>query len=120
SETHRYIVALRGLKDKSGAAIEPPAAFRILRDGSSTPVQAINARREHFEDIFARLGSAGVGRDDLILAWDFVVASGEAITSRALAARDQALAANGPDAPPFEVTSVEDNYSGDIFRRIRG
>jgi len=120
TEGHRYIVALRGLRDLSGAPIEPPAAFRVLRDGASTPVEAINARRDHFEDVFTRLESAGVERDDLILAWDFVVASKEAITSRMLAARDQALAANGPDAPPFEVTSVEDNYNENIFRRIRG
>ncbi|HYD48721.1 MAG TPA: hypothetical protein VEB21_10255 [Terriglobales bacterium] len=119
-ESHRYIVAIRGLKDESGAAIPPPAAFRILRDAQTTPVAAINARRDHFEDIFDRLESAGVERDELILAWDFVVASREAITSRALSARDQALAANGPGAPPFEVTSVEDNYNENIFRRIRG
>jgi hypothetical protein len=119
-ETHRYIVALRGLKDPLGTAIDPPAAFRILRDGVDTPVAAIEARRAHFEDIFVRLEGAGVERDDLILAWDFVVASREAITSRLLAARDQALAANGPGAPPFQVTSVEDNYNENIFRRVRG
>jgi hypothetical protein len=37
-----------------------------------------------------------------------------------LSVRDQGLAANGPGAPPFTVTSVEDNYSEHIFRRVRG
>ncbi len=119
-ETHRYIVALRGLKDTAGNPIEARPAFTILRDGRDTPVQAIEARREHFEDIFDRLQTAGVPRHDLILAWDFIVASTEALTGRAVSARDQALAANGPGAPPFEVTAVDDNYSDRIFRRVRG
>lgn len=119
-ETRRYIVALRNLKDTQGTLIPAGKAFKILRDNLATPVAAINARRNQFEDIFTRLGSAQVERDNLILAWDFVVASTEALTGRAIAARDQALAANGPGAPPFEVTSVEDNYNDRIFRRIRG
>lgn len=119
-EAHRYIVAIRNLVDRSGQPIEPRRAFRILRDSVETPVRAIRERRTHFEDIFARLEAAGIERDNLLLAWDFVVASTESITGRALAARDQALAANGPGAPQFEVTSVEDNFSDRICRRVRG
>lgn len=116
----RYIVAIRGLKDPQANPILAPRAFQILRDNLSTPVQAINARRTQFEDIFARLAQAGVPRQDLILAWDFVTASTASLTGRALAMRDQGLAVNGPGAPPFTVTSVEENYSDQIFRRIRG
>jgi hypothetical protein len=119
-EATRYIVAIRNLKDLSGSTIAPRRAFQILRDQLATPVQTINARRNQFEDIFARLAQAGVARDDLILAWDFTTASTESLTSRALSLRDQGLAANGPGAPPFVVTSVEDNYSDQIFRRVRG
>jgi hypothetical protein len=119
-ETHRYIFAVRGLKDLDGGDIPPGRAFRILRDRETTPVAAIEARRAHFEDIFNRLAAADVERSNLILAWDFVVASSESITGRALAARDQALEFNGPGAPPFQVTAVDDNYSDQIFRRVRG
>jgi hypothetical protein len=119
-EATRYIVAIRGLKDRSGNPIAARRAFQILRDGLSTPVQAINARRNHFEELFATLEQAGIPREDLILAWDFVTASTPSLTGRALAVRDQGLAANGPGAPPFTVTSVEDNYSDKIFRRVRG
>lgn len=119
-EATRYIVAVRGLKDRAGGTIAPRHAFQILRDGLTTPVHAINARRAHFEDIFSTLERAAVPRADLILAWDFVTASREALTGRALAVRDQGLAANGPGAPPFTITSVEDNYSDKIFRRVRG
>lgn len=119
-EATRYIVAIRGLKDLAGNPIAPRRAFQILRDGVQTPVHAINARRAQFEDIFATLEHAGVARQDLILAWDFVTASTDSLTGRALALRDQGLTANGPGAPPFTVTSVEDNYSDKIFRRVRG
>jgi hypothetical protein len=119
-ERHRYVVALRGLRDKQGNLIQPRRAFLILRDNLETPVRAIEQRRAHFEEIFAILTAAGVERSELQLAWDFVVASTEALTGRALAARDQALAANGPGAPPFRVTSVEDNVSERVFRRVKG
>lgn len=119
-ETHRYIVALRNLRDPRGQPIATRRAFAVLRDRIHTPVQAVEERRSHFEDVFARLEAAGIERATLQLAWDFVVASTESLTGRALAARDQALAANGPGAPPFRVTSVEDDYSDRIFRRVRG
>ncbi len=119
-EGHRYVVALRGLRDPRGQLIQPRRAFAALRDRVATPVRAIEQRREHFENIFAVLARAGIERSDLQLAWDFVVASTKALTGRALAARDQALAANGPGAPPFRVTSVEDNVTEQVFRRVRG
>ncbi|MCX8071612.1 MAG: hypothetical protein N3C12_04060 [Candidatus Binatia bacterium] len=119
-ERHRYIVALRGLLDSSGTLIQPRRAFQVFRDRIATPVRAIEERRDHFEDIFARLERAGIPRNNLQLAWDFVVASTESITGRMLAARDQALAANGPGAPEFEVTAIDENYSDRICRRVRG
>ncbi len=123
-EATRYIVAIRGLKDPQGNPIAPRHAFQILRDNLDTPVQTINARRPQMEDIFTKLAQAGVARNDLLLAWDFVTASSESLTSRALSTRDQGLAANGPGAPPFTVTSMEGTldapYSDQIFRRIRG
>jgi hypothetical protein len=119
-EGHRYIVALRHLRDRSGNEIQPRRAFQVLRDRIVTPVQAIESRRAHFEDIFTKLEEAGIERESLLLAWDFVVASSEALTGRALAARDQALAAVGSGAPAFEVTAVDDNFSERICRRVRG
>lgn len=119
-EGHRYLVAIRGLVAPDGAPIEPSRAFRILRDGDETPVRAIEDRRPAMEDIFTRLAAAGVERAGLQLAWDFTVASSESLTGRLVSARDQAIAANGPGAPPFVVTSVEENPDEHIFRRVRG
>ncbi len=123
-ESTRYIVAIRGLKNLQGNPIAAQHAFQILRDNLDTPVRTIAARRPQMEDIFTKLEQAGVSRDDLILAWDFVTASTESLTSRALSVRDQGLTANGRGAPRFTVTSVEGTlqqpYSDQIFRRIHG
>ena len=116
----RYVVAIRGLKSPAGDPVAPPRPFQILRDRQASPVAALNARRAHFEEVFDLLQRAGVDRDTLLLAWDFTTASTRSLTGRALAVRDRGLAANGPGAPPFTVTAVDDNYSADIFRRVRG
>lgn len=117
---HHYIVAIRGLRSPDGAPIEPERPFQILRDRLASPVRVINDRRAHFEELFATLSAAGVERASLQLAWDFVTASSEALTGRALSLRDQGLAANGPGAPPFVVDSVEDDVNADIARRVIG
>src|SRR5262249_26731023 len=49
---HRYIVALRNLRDAAGTRIEAPAAFRYYRDRVPSKQPEIDARRKHFEEIF--------------------------------------------------------------------
>lgn len=127
----RYLVAFRHLVDTVGNPIEPRLAFRALRDGigddevelacGAACSGAIAARRPVLEDVFARLASAGVERDDLVLAWDFTTASDEAITSWMVSIRDQAYALG---TPSFTVTTV-DNGNGNgrnanIWARIEG
>ncbi len=119
-DAHHYIVAIRNLIAPGGQPIAPERAFQILRDELATPVEAINARRPQFEQLFAVLARAGVERSTLQLAWDFVTASSVALTGRAVALRDRGLAANGPGAPPFAVDSVEENVDDHILRRVSG
>jgi hypothetical protein len=63
------------------------------------------------EELFNRLAEAGIAREDLYMAWDFTVGSGQRIAGRLLGMRDQAFAALGDtdlgdltvqgDAPQF-------------------
>ena len=92
AEGRRFIVALRGLKDADGNTLEPRAAFRAYRDGTAS-----DGRKDHFEDVFARLAKAGIARDDLYLAWDFTVASQQSMAARALAMRNGAFAELGDE-----------------------
>jgi hypothetical protein len=105
-EGHRYIVAMRRLKDASGATIEPNPAFWIYRDQVATSIPHFEARRAAMEEIFDTLAAAGIERDDLYLAWDFTVASQRSLSERMLHIRDDAFADLGENAPTFTVTSV--------------
>ena len=119
-EGHRYIVAMRRLEKPNGRRIEPSRAFQVYRDAIGTFIPAVEARRQHFESIFGTLGFAGVRRDNLVLAWDFTVASERNLTERMLHIRDDAFAALGASAPEFTVTEVVDNPSADVLRQVRG
>ena len=128
----RYIVAFRNLVDTAGHEIRPRLAFRAIRDGGNAAEiaaacgtacgAAIVSRRPVFDDIFARLQNIGVGKENLILAWDFTTASTSALTDWIRAVRDQAFALG---TPSFTVTNVDDGPAGtgrnaNIFRRVQG
>jgi len=122
-EGHRYIVALRALKDGDGQPLEPSPAFRIYRDNHLSDKAAINERRPHMEALFATLAKAGIARDSLYLAWDFTVASRRNLSERALHLRDDALAALGDAAPAYTIDQVTDYSAAEdanIAREVRG
>ena len=119
TEGHRYIVALRNLKDASNNPVSAPDSFRVFRDNVATSDPDVEARRPHMEDVLTTLENDGIPRSNLYLAWDFTVASEHSLAGRALAIRDNALAQLGDttpgdgqldgSAPSFHVTSVETN-----------
>lgn len=118
----RYVVAVRGLVDASGAAIEPSEAFAALRDGTPSRHSSIEDRRPLYEDLFSALDSAGVAKDDLLLAWDFTTASRENNTDWLLHMRDEAMEIVGEDGPAYTITSVDQipDDTVNILYRIKG
>jgi hypothetical protein len=116
-EGGRYIVALRHLRDSGGRLIQPSDAFRVYRDNLITAQPAVEARRPHMEQLFGSLRSAGIGRSNLYLAWDFTVASERSLTARMLRIRDDAFAQLGDTnlsdlrvqgrAPAFSIDSSQ-------------
>lgn len=128
-EGHRYIVALRNLKDGSGNVITAPASFQIYRDNHSSLLPQVNNRRAHMEQLFSKLGSAGIQRSTLYMAWDFTVASKRNLSERILRMRDDSLAALGDstpgsgingNAPTISKVTYTDKVSSTIAREIRG
>ncbi len=140
TERHRYIVALRNLKDAQGNPIPAPAVFAAFRDHRCTncdPSQPYQGgetgRAGHMESLFRTLHAAGIARRSLYLAWDFTVASEQSLTQRMLHIRDDALAQLGDTTPgdgirqgqppKFVVTSVT-NYTpaqnAQIARQVQG
>jgi hypothetical protein len=98
-EGHRYIVAMRDLKDSSGSTIPAPPGFALYRDGVNSDVPAIEGRRAHFDEILSKLQQAGIPRAGLYDAWDFTVASTQNLTQRMLSIRDRGLANLGDTTP---------------------
>jgi len=119
-EGHRHLVAMRHLVDVGGDAIEAGDVFRAYRDRLESTVPEIEAQRDRFEAVFDDLERAGVGRDDLYLAWDFTVASQRNLSERVLHMRDDAFAMLGDAAPAFQVDLVEDDVDDRVMRRISG
>ena len=119
TEGHRYIVALRNLKDASNNPVSAPESFRVFRDNVATSDPDVEARRPHMEDVLTTLENDGIPRSNLYMAWDFTVASEHSLAGRALAIRDNALAQLGDttpgdgnldgSAPSFHITNVETN-----------
>lgn len=144
-EGHRYIVALRDLRDAEGGEIEARPEFAALRDSYVARCSSIVARcgkpgrfpaaadvdpvdrQGRYDDVFTRLASKGVDVADLVLAWDFHVASAENLAGRALAMRDDAFAQLGDedladldvagDSPAFTVAETVDEGT---MRTVRG
>ncbi|MBI3784864.1 MAG: hypothetical protein HY270_15830 [Deltaproteobacteria bacterium] len=107
---HRYVVAVRNLIALDGSPVVPELPFRLLRDHVVTQDPIVEARRPHFEsDIFPALARAGVSRENLVIAFDFVVGSDASLHRVMLAMRDQAYAwldtiEADPEQQPFTAT----------------
>jgi len=128
---HRYIVAMRRLKDADGTKLAAPEGFRYYRDDlPAKKKKAIKQQHKRFEKVFRALRKAKIKRHNLYLAWDFTVASDENNYSRLLHIRDDAFAQLGDtdlddgvvqgSAPSFTVTQVDDDPSAEVARRVRG
>lgn len=104
-EASRYVVAfLDGLRDTSGQAYAPSAAFAALVAGETDGDALLAPRQQRFDEVFALLEDAGVETSRLLLAWDFVTASSEAMHARMLEIRREGLAAAGEQGPEITIT----------------
>jgi hypothetical protein len=131
-EGHRYIVALRNLKNSSGQALAAPDWFARFRDDRPL-LKSQKSEREHYGQIFKALKDAGIDRKTLYLAWDFTVASRRSLTSPMLSIRNDAFGQLGDtnlsdltvqgNPSPFAVTSVQ-NFTTDqnpkLLREVLG
>ena len=113
----RYIVAIRNVRDGDGALVAPSDGFRALRDDEPSDDPVIESRRAQFEEIFSALGDAGIGRDDLQIAWDFTTASRENNTRAMVHMRDDALAGS-PDGVPYTIELKNEGIIDGIACRL--
>ena len=120
---HRYAVAITNrVKSASGDDLPIPPGFAALRDGVTTDNALLEAMRPRFSDVLDGLDAAGFSKADLVVAWDFTVASDDFLHREMIAARDRALAAiaNHPLAYTIATDQQPDPGNANIARYITG
>jgi len=133
-EGHRYLVALRNLKDAAGQIIAAGAQFAAYRDNTPGPAGDLTfeeTRRAEVNRIIGEIEQAETSRGNdfdrsqLYLVWEFTVASERNLSERVLHIRDDAFAQLGDIdlsdgviqgvAPRFTITTVTETV-GDSTR----
>ena len=121
---HRYIVALRNLRDADGTAI---AVADRVPSSTATTSRPTSRRSRTAAPTSSRSSTrsegAGIERKSLYMAWDFTVASERNLSERMLSIRNDAYAQLGDtdlddgiaqgNAPDYEITDVTDFPTAD-------
>lgn len=117
----RYAVAItRSIRTIDGDIPESPPLFASILDGNIGGDPRAEAQAARMPEILEALESAGIQRDDLVLAWDFITASDEHITRNLLSMREQALPEIGENGIGYEILSEQPDLNDDILLRIVG
>ena len=91
---HRYAVGItRAVHAPDGEDLPIPPGFAALRDGTHTDHELLEEMRPRFGEVLDALDAAGYPSDDLVVAWDFTVASDAFLHGDMIAARDRTVAA---------------------------
>ena len=115
---HRVVVGIRGLTDENGDLLPASPAFTDLRDSTSNSGYDLTLRQSHFDDVvFPALQDAGFEREDLQLAWDFVVASKEGTTGKLTAMRNDAQQRHENGETSYTITE-EYSYTEEEDARV--
>ncbi|MDB4953885.1 MAG: hypothetical protein JWO36_1454, partial [Myxococcales bacterium] len=118
---HRYAVAITNrVKAKDGGDLAIPPGFAALRDGHHTDHVLLEDMRPRFQDVLGALDTAGFPETELVVAWDFTVASDDFLHRDMIAARDRAMAALANHPIQFTVVTDEISPTDPIRRKITG
>jgi hypothetical protein len=116
-----YIVAIRkAVKAADGSELPISPAFAALRDGKSFDHPLFAALKTTGAAIFDKLAAAGVPKDDLVLAWDYVTASDEFLTSDLTKMRAAALPAMGANGSALSFTTVDQPPNPMAYKKYLG
>ena len=115
----RYAVAIRqAVKSADDSELPVPPGFQALLD-DRVPAHPRMARlAPRYDAIFDALDRAGVPRDDLVLAWDFVTASDQRLTADLLDMRAQAREAMGERGANLGFTAEEQALDSPLLERF--
>lgn len=117
----RHVVAIKNsITDTGGNPLTSPEAFTVLRDNILTTNDLIENVRPHYEEMFDFLASRKYARKDMLIAWDFMVASEDYLLGPILSMRAQALSDMEGTGLGYTITSVEDNPNEYLAKIVEG
>jgi hypothetical protein len=115
----RHAVAIRrAVRAADGGELPVPAGFQAILDGRAVDHPRMDRLVPRYADIFAALADAGVAREDLVLAWDFVTASDAALTADLLQMRTLARDAMGENGANLGFQAVEEDIDSPLIERF--
>jgi hypothetical protein len=115
---HRYAVAITNrVKARDGGDLPIPPGFKALINKDHTDHPLLEANRQRLGEAVSALEDAGISSDDLVVAWDFTVASDDYIHRDMAAARDRAIAALQDHPQAFTITTDEPVDDGSVIKR---
>ncbi|MBI5527815.1 MAG: hypothetical protein HY897_15910 [Deltaproteobacteria bacterium] len=116
----RHAIAFaNGLKKADGNSYRSPPAFAALRDGVLTTNDIIENARPRFDLLFEFLSANGYARDNLLMAWDFTVASDEWMLGPVLSMREKAFEIV-KDGVSYTVEGVETDPNENVSKLVWG
>ena len=117
----RHVAVLtKTLRDSNGGEFETPLPFAVLRDNIPVTNEIIEDVRDHYEDIFAFLDAHGYQRENILLAWDFMVASYDYLMGSVLSMRETTLNEVHDTGLGYTIDSIQDDPNEYITRIVEG
>ncbi len=117
----RYLVLLSGdLSDADGVPLSSPDVFTALRDGIVTSDETVEGLRPRYEELFEVAEQAGWAREELLLAWEFQVASSDFVLGPIRSMRSQALEQIESQGVAFTIDSVELDPNENVAWLVKG
>jgi hypothetical protein len=114
-----YVVAIRkSVKAADGSELPSPAAFQAAVSGGDYDHSRFDGNK--YKDMFAALATAGVDKNDLVLAWDFHTASDEFLQGDLIAMREAAIPAMGTNGSALTFSATEQPARAGLLRSYVG
>ena len=117
----RYIVLLTSaLRDVNGTPLSSPPVFEALRDDLATDDPVVEGMRARIESNFSVLETAGWEREELLLSWDFQVASDTHLLGPARSMREQVMAITAEASPTYTIDEVQVDPNDSVAWLVSG
>jgi hypothetical protein len=116
----RYAVGIRNtVKAANGGELPVPQGFAKILEGKSLSHPLAERVEGGYDAIFGSLAAAGLPKEELVLAWDFVTASDEFLTSDLMSMREQALKSLAETTYTYDLELLPAN-GPDVHRLVAG